>query len=133
MLLEIFSFVKEIFSPAADLIDNVHTSTEEKMQLQNALAKIENATTLKVIEYESQLLTAQTDIIKAEANSASWIARNWRPVTMLTFLVLVVADSLSWLPNPLAKEAWTMLQLGLSGYVIGRSGEKIAKVMKGSK
>lgn len=131
MLLQIFSFVKEIFSPAAKLIDDVHTSDEEKMQLRNELARIENATTLKVIEYESQLLKAQTDIITAEANSASWIARNWRPITMLAFLVLVVADSLGWLPNPLAKEAWTMLQIGLGGYVVGRSGEKIAKVVKG--
>lgn len=130
MLLEIFSFVKEIFSPAAKLIDDIHTSDEEKMQLKNELAKIENATTLKVIEYESQLLKAQTDIIAAEANSASWIARNWRPMTMLTFLVLVVGDSLGLLVTPLAPEAWTMLQLGLGGYVVGRSGEKIAKVMK---
>ena len=130
MLLEIFSFVKEIFSPAAKLIDDIHTSDEEKMQLKNELAKIENATTLKVIEYESQLLKAQTDIIAAEANSASWIARNWRPMTMLTFLVLVVGDSLGLLATPLAPEAWTMLQLGLGGYVVGRSGEKIAKVMK---
>lgn len=130
MLLEIFSFVKSVFAPAADLIDNIHTSDEEKMKLQNVLAKIENDTTLKVIEYEGKLLQAQTSIITAEANSTSWIARNWRPITMLSFLVLVVLDSLSWLPNPLAKEAWTMLQLGLGGYVAGRSAEKVAKVMK---
>lgn len=130
MLLEIFSFVKDIFTPAKDLIDNVHTSDEERMQLNNALAKIENDTTLKIIDYEAKLLTSQTEIIKAEANSASWIARNWRPITMLAFLLLVVLDSFGWLPSPLAKEAWTMLQIGLGGYVVGRSGEKIAKVMK---
>lgn len=130
MLLEIFSFVKNVFSPAAELIDNLHTSDEEKMKLQNVLAKIENDTTLKVIEYEGKLLQAQTSIITAEANSASWIARNWRPITMLSFLVLVIADSLDILPSPLAKEAWTMLQLGLGGYVAGRSAEKVAKVLK---
>lgn len=130
MLLEIFSFVKSVFAPAAELIDNIHTSDEEKLELRNVLAKIENDTTLKVIEYEGKLLSAQTSIITAEANSASWVARNWRPITMLTFLALVVLDSFSWLPNPLAKEAWTMLQIGLGGYVVGRSGEKIAKVMK---
>lgn len=130
MILEIFSFVKDIFTPAKDLIDNVHTSDEERMQLNNALAKIENDTTLKIIDYEAQLLTSKTEIIKAEANSASWIARNWRPITMLTFLVLVVLDSFKWLPSPLAAEAWTMLQIGLSGYVVGRSGEKIAKTFK---
>lgn len=130
MILEIFSFVKEIFTPAKDLIDDVHTSDEERMKLQNALAKIENDTTLKIIDYESKLLQAQTDIIKAEANSASWIARNWRPMTMLSFLVLVIFDTFNWLPSPLAEEAWLMLQIGLGGYVVGRSGEKIAKGMK---
>ena len=49
---------------------------------------------------------------------------------MLTFLVLVVADSLQGLPSSLASEAWTMLQIGLGGYVVGRSGEKVAKVLK---
>ena len=51
--------------------------------------------------------------------------RNWRPITMLTFLALVVCDSFGWLANPLASEAWTLLQIGLGGYVAGRSVEKV--------
>jgi len=31
MLLEIFSFVSKIFTPAAKLIDDLHTSDEEKL------------------------------------------------------------------------------------------------------
>jgi hypothetical protein len=46
---------------------------------------------------------------------------------MLTFLLLVVFDSFGWLTNRLAPEAWTLLQLGLGGYVVGRSAEKITK------
>jgi hypothetical protein len=130
-MMSILGFIADIFKPAATLIDDLHTSDEEKMKIEQMMFKMEQEMTLKMMEYESQLLTAKTDIIKSEANSASWIARNWRPITMLAFLVLVIADSFSWLPNPLAKEAWTMLQIGLSGYVVGRSGEKIAKVMKG--
>ena len=129
-MLSILGFIADIFKPAAELVDNLHTSEEENLLIKERMFKMEQAVTLKLMEYESQLLTAKTDIIKAEANSASWIARNWRPITMLSFLALVVADSFSWLPNPLAKEAWTMLQIGLGGYVVGRSGEKIAKVMK---
>ena len=53
--------------------------------------------------------------------------RNLRPITMLTFLVLVVFDNFGWLPNPLAKEAWTLLQIGLGGYVAGRSAEKMTQ------
>ena len=130
MILDIFKFIGNIFTPAAELVDNLHTSDEEKLQLKNVLAQIENTTTLKILDYEGKLLESRTSIITAEANSASWLARNWRPITMLTFLLLVVLDSFKWLPSPLAKEAWTMLQLGLGGYVVGRSGEKIAKAIK---
>jgi hypothetical protein len=128
--MNILSFIGEIFKPAADLIDNMHTSTEEKLSLKNKLTVIENTMTAKVIDYESELLASKTSIITAEATGESWAQRNWRPITMLTFLALVVCDSFGWLVNPLAAEAWTLLQLGLGGYVVGRSGEKIVSQLK---
>lgn len=129
--MSILDFISGIFKPAADLVDNVHTSTEEKLVQQNVLATIQNQVTAKLIELESQILTAKAKIITAEANGQSWMQRNWRPVTMLTFLFLVVMDSFGWLPNRLADEAWTLLQIGLGGYVVGRSAEQIAKKIKG--
>jgi len=78
----------------------------------------------QAMEYEKQLLDSQSSIIIAEAKGGSWIQQNWRPITMLTFLVLVVLDSFGILASPLADEAWTLLQLGLGGYVVGRSVEK---------
>ena len=44
---------------------------------------------------------------------------------MLVFLALVVCDSFGWLQNRLAEQAWTLLQIGLGGYVVGRSAEKV--------
>lgn len=120
-------FIGGIFKPAADLIDNVHTSTEEKLSMQNALEKIRNEMTSKVLDLDAQLLASKTAIITAEANGQGILQRNWRPVTMLTFLVLVVCDSFGLLAFRLADEAWTLLQLGLGGYVVGRSAEKITK------
>ena len=87
----------------------------------------------KAEEYETKLLDAKKTIITAEAQSQSWIARNWRPLTMLVFLGLVVLDSFGWLPNPLAPEAWLLLQLGLGGYVAGRSVEKGIQAFKSPK
>ncbi|KRT55049.1 hypothetical protein Ga0074115_11321 [endosymbiont of Ridgeia piscesae] len=52
---------------------------------------------------------------------------------MLTFLALVVFDSFGWLANPLADEAWTLLQIGLGGYVAGRSAEKITYQVMGAR
>jgi hypothetical protein len=128
--MNILSFIGEIFKPASDLIDNLHTSTEEKLTLKNQMAVIQNDMHSKIIDYETKLLASKTSIITAEANGQSWMQRNWRPLTMLTFLGLVVCDSFGWLANPLAAEAWTLLQIGLGGYVAGRSGEKIVSQLK---
>ena len=121
----IFSFISSIIKPAADLVDNLHTSEEEKLELRKQIQQIENEFQSKVLEYETKLMESQASIIKAEATGQSWIQRNWRPITMLTFLVLVVLDSFGVLQNRLAQEAWTLLQIGLGGYVVGRSAEKI--------
>jgi len=128
--MKLFSLIGEIFKPAAKLIDDIHTSDEEKLKLGNALAVIQNEIYSKVIEYETELLNAKTSIITSEANGQSWMQRNWRPITMLTFLALVVCDSFGWLANPLAAEAWTLLQIGLGGYVAGRSVEKTVQTFK---
>jgi len=55
--------------------------------------------------------------------------RTWRPITMLTFVALIVARWLGWsAPNLAEAEAlklWDIVEIGLGGYVIGRSAEKI--------
>jgi hypothetical protein len=131
--MDILSFIVGIFKPATDLINNMHTSTEEKLTLKNKLTVIENTMAAKVIDYETKLLAAKTSIITAEATGESWMQRNWRPITMLTFLGLVVCDSFGWLANPLAGEAWTLLQIGLGGYVTSRGVEKVVSKLKAGK
>jgi hypothetical protein len=121
----VLSFLSGAIKPVTDLIDNLHTSDEEKGVIKTALTKAENAFATQVLTYEKQLLQMQTDIITAEAKGASWLQRSWRPITMLVFLMLVVADSFGWLANDLAPQAWTLLQIGLGGYVVGRSAEKV--------
>lgn len=125
--MNVFSFISNLFEPAVKLVDDLHTSGEERLQLQSQIKAVENELLAKVIDYENQLLQSKTAMITAESTGQSWIQRNWRPITMLTFLALVVLDSFGWLPNPLADEAWTLLQIGLGGYVAGRSAEKITQ------
>jgi hypothetical protein len=122
----VLDFLSGIFNPIRDIVTNLHTSDAEKMTLHNQMIQLQNQMAERMIDYETKLMSAQADIIKAEAQGASWIQRNWRPLTMLTFLVLVVCDSFGWLHAPLAPQAWTLLQIGLGGYVAGRSLEKIA-------
>jgi len=126
-----FSLLSNLFVPAAKLIDNLHTSDEEKLTAKQAMFELQVEAFNKAEQYESELLSAKSAIITAEAQSQSVIARNWRPITMLVFLALVVLDSFGALTTPLAPEAWTLLQIGIGGYVVGRSAEKAARVLKG--
>lgn len=132
--MSIFTLIGNIFAPAAKLIDSIHTSEEEKLKLKKSMAKIQSDFESKVIDYEKSLMTLRSEAIVAETKGESWLQRNWRPITMLTFLVLVVCDSFGMLKFRLASEAWVLLQIGLGGYVIGRSGEKLLPaILKGVK
>lgn len=120
-----WDFFSNLISPVTNLIDELHTSDEEKESLRLKFYQLQFGIFEQVMDYEKQLLESQSSIIVAEAQGQSWLQRSWRPITMLVFLILVVFDSLGWLASPLAPEAWTLLQIGLGGYVAGRSLEKI--------
>lgn len=120
-----WKFLSGLVSPVTDLIDQLHTSEEERLQVKARIFEMQTHMADKVMEYETLLMQAQATVITAEAQGSSWLQRNWRPITMLTFLVLVVADTFGWTTFRLADEAWTLLQIGLGGYVVGRSAEKI--------
>jgi hypothetical protein len=88
---------------------------------------------LALMAQAQELEKAAADIVKAEAQGESWLQRNWRPILMLTFAGLIVAR---WFgvaaPNLTESEylkLWSIVELGLGGYVIGRSAEKIAPVI----
>lgn len=120
------AFLTNLFKPLTDVVTHVLPSGDAKVELQGKILEAQIGIAEKLMAYESQLLQAQADAIKAEATGTSAIQRTWRPITMLTFLGLVVVDAFGILPFRLADEAWTLLQIGLGGYVAGRSAEKIA-------
>lgn len=93
-------------------------------------AKAEAEVLKQLLSAETQIQNATADIIKTEASSTHWLAANWRPLTMLTFTGLIVARWFGWSAPNLSEaeylKLWDIVQLGLGGYVIGRSVEKIA-------
>ena len=106
-----------------DVIDNLFTSDEER-----ANAKIKVLEVLKEQQLELQKL--QTEIIVAEAKG-NWLQRSWRPILMLAFGFIViyvkfVAPLFDLKIPELENEFWNLLQIGIGGYVVGRSAEKIA-------
>lgn len=132
--MNLLSLIGQIFKPAVDLVDELNTSEEEKLAIKaQTLETYVKAINLGV-EAETRSLEARARIVEEEAKSENPLTSSWRPITMLTFLALVVGDSFGLLASPLAPEAWTLLQLGLGGYVVGRSVEKtgvpIVKALK---
>ena len=90
-------------------------------------AKIQLVTMLQ--NGELQELAARSGIIQSEAASEHWLAATWRPVTMLVFVGLITARWFGWAAPNLSEaeylKLWSIVELGLGGYVIGRSGEKV--------
>jgi hypothetical protein len=93
----------------------------------------EHQFTLGVMQHANQIEQAAADIVKAEAQSSHFLAANWRPITMLVFVGLVVARWFGWsapgLSEAEALKLWDIVQLGLGGYVIGRSAEKVVPAL----
>ena len=136
----LLSFLSGLVKPVTELIDNLHTSTEEKLAMKVALTKLETAFGSRALDYEKAVLQARSEAIVTEAKSEGRLTRNWRPITMLNFLLLlnwfVIGKVAGW-PLPDAEfinQVFALLKLGIGGYVIGRSAEKIVPaVMKAMK
>ena len=81
-------------------------------------------------------MNARADIIKAEASSESWLAQSWRPILMLTFGTLIVARWMGFSAPGISEgeilKLWDIVELGLGGYVIGRTAEKIVPQVVGA-
>lgn len=115
--------VKEV----GDAVDAIVTSDEERTALKNELAKI----TLGSLD---NLVAAQASVLNTEL-SGSKLQRSWRPVLMLVFGFIVTfhyfiyptlqafKSDLPELPV-LDSQFWVLLEIGVGGYVIGRSVEK---------
>jgi len=95
---------------------------------------------IKIRQIEAQLEQTRLEVrgqaIQAEATGESWLQRNWRPLTMIWFSILVGGYWFGYTPENLSEEAilslFGLIKLGLGGYVLGRSAEKITKELSGS-
>jgi len=116
-------------------------SPKQKAKLEQGLAEAQNKMTEQIISYSENELTQRASIIRSEANSQSWIARNWRPITALTF-VFIIANNYIFYPYitlfggkaislNIPPDMWSLLKLMIGGYVVGRSIEKSVKTYKG--
>jgi len=116
-------FTGGVVKEVGKVIDSLFTSDEERLKAKNEVFKV-------LQEQQLELQKLQTEIVLAEANG-NWLQRSWRPILMLAFGFIVIyvkfIAPLFALPiPPLENEFWDLLQLGIGGYVVGRSVEKVA-------
>jgi hypothetical protein len=128
ILSKIFSSgATELVKGVGDVIDNLHTSKEEKLA---AELKIKELISNYEIEMEKNI-TARWEV---DMKSDSWLSKNVRPVVLIFLVVctmlMIFIDAGTI--NFLVEEKWTdLLQIVLitviGAYFGGRSFEKIKK------
>jgi len=127
MLGAVAPLAKVLFSTIEKAVPDKDLQEKLKAQLQTQL-----------LQSHTQELTAAAKIIEAEAK-AGWFASSWRPLLMYVLIFILVWN---YVIGPVIKvftgavisfelpgDVWTLLNVGLGGYVIGRSAESVARTM----
>ena len=114
--------------PGGSLLSGIFGIVDQVVEDKDKALEIKAAINAKYMDYQSQLLESATKILTTEM-TGSWLQRSWRPLTMLTFLALVVARWLGFAAPGMSEaeylSVYDLIKIGLGGYVVGRSAEKI--------
>jgi len=110
-----------------DAFDKNFTNKEEKLEAKNKLLAEANSLVSKVLDAQKEILLSET--------TGNRLQRSWRPIVMIAFAFIVVYSFFiqpAFFPNAvnisktLPADFWSLLKIGLGGYVIGRSAEKVS-------
>ena len=122
---------KEVVDAVGSAIDKIDKS-DEKLELQlkykELLISIEGA----YLDYEGKLLESKSKVVESESKGESWLQRIWRPMLMC-ICMFIVFNNYVLVPyfdlpvTTLDDHIWTLMDLGIGGYVAGRSLEKISE------
>lgn len=121
-----------IINAVGNVFDQLFTSDEERAQAKFKFAELLQSGALS--EFEGRI-----NLILAEMNG-NWLQRSWRPILMLVIVTIVANNyliypylSLFWDQAPklvLPVELWELMKIGVGGYTVGRSAEKVAEVWR---
>jgi hypothetical protein len=135
--------VKGLVDAVGGVLDKLTTTQEEKNAAKVELYKLQTAFLVQMEASAAEIAKKQADVIIAEAQGESWLQRNWRPILMLTFTFIVAWQYLfspifsgffpAMQPVAITSEMWELLKIGVGGYVVGRSAEKMMESYASSK
>jgi hypothetical protein len=122
----------------APLLNTVFKTIEKSIPDKDLQEKLKADLNMQLLTSGTEELKASARIIEAEAK-AGWFASSWRPLLMYILIGILV---LNYIISPiilalfskkigieLPSDVWTCLNIGLGGYVVGRSGESIARTL----
>lgn len=129
MAIPLLGAITAVVSKGLGLVDQF---VEDKDQANKLKAQLEGLLHTEIIK----LIDAQKEVLIAEM-SGNWLQRSWRPLLMLTVVAIVFNNYvlfpyLQMLFNTgvmleLPQALWELLKIGVGGYVLGRSAEKVAR------
>lgn len=110
----------------------------DKTEAEKAKAAIKTA----ILDMDKATLVESAKIVLGEIQGESWLQRNWRPILMLSIVTIVVNNYIAY-PYlamfgvkatliELPEHLWILMKIGVGGYVVGRSTEKIAESLSGA-
>ncbi len=113
---------------------------DKAVEDKDAAAKIKGRLQEMVLAGQMKEIEAAAQVVVAEAQGESWLQRNWRPLLMCLFGV-IVANNYIIAPYVLLflridvtleipPDMWDLLKIGVGGYVVGRSVEKGVRVWR---
>lgn len=110
--------LQNVIRELGDIVNRLSVSSKEKQKIQEEIQSL-------VYRYKSELVREQSAAVGDEMRG-NWLQRSWRPMVMLVLTLLVVLGVFtesSMLSD--TSRFWDLLEIGIGGYVIGRSGETI--------
>ena len=133
--MSILGFLGGIFSPAAKLVDKLHTSDAERLELRNALAQIELQVLKETSNLQAKIAEAQAKVAEAEARSESWFVRHYRPMIITSMFVLIMLQSFGILKAELPEVFWQIFAAAfgvasVAPSVMKTGGDLLKKVLK---
>lgn len=122
---------KETIASIGNTIDKIDKS-DEKLEMQLRYKQLLMEMEGSYLSYETKLMESQSKIIESEAKGESWLQRNWRPLLMLICMFIVLNNYVlvPYFNIPVAvldDHIWRLMEMGVTGYVAGRSLEKISE------
>ena len=113
-----------LFQGILKIVDQVVPDTDQATKIKAEIERQKQS-------LETEFLKTARDVLVAEISGESWLQRNWRPLVMLFLTGLVGAHWLGFtapnISDAIAKELLDIVQVGIGGYVVGRSVEKSVK------